>query len=131
MKKLIVLIGSLLLIALMLFSLSSCSKVEIEASEIVAVFRYGDADITKPMSDKDSEIIRELFNGKNLYSDSSSCGFSENVALIIDGDTYCIACDDCGKIYNIEKDKYFNLSDKENEILRSLLCEYGFTFPCV
>ena len=95
MKKLIVLIGSLLLIVLMLFSLSSCSKVEIEASEIVAVFRYGDADITKPMSDKDSEIVREMFNGKNLYSDSPSCGFSENVALIIDGAPYCVACDDC------------------------------------
>ena len=63
------------------------------------LFRYGDADITKPMSDKDSEIVRELFNGKNLYSDSPSCGFSENVALIIDGVPYCIACDNCGKIF--------------------------------
>ena len=133
MKKLIVLVGSLLLIALMIFSLSSCSKVEIEAGEIVAVFRYGDADITKRLSDEDSEIVKEIFNGKNLYTDSPSCGFSENVALIIDGAPYCVACDDCGKIYNIEKekDKYFNLSDKENEMLRSLLCEYGFTFPCV
>jgi hypothetical protein len=131
MKKLIVLVGSLLLIALMIFSLSACYKVEIESGEIVAVFRYGDADITKPLSDEDSEIVKEIFNGKNLYTDSPSCGFSENVALIIDGAAYCVACDDCGKIYNIEKDKYFNLSDKENEILRSLLCEYGFTFPCV
>ncbi len=131
MKKLIVSVGSLLLIALMIFSLSACYKVEIESGEIVAVFRYGDADITKLLSDEDSEIVKEIFNGKNLYTDSPSCGFSENVALIIDGATYCVACDDCGIIYNIEKDKYFNLSDKENEILRSLLCEYGFTFPCV
>lgn len=131
MKKLIVLVSTLLLIVLMLFSFSSCSKVEIAAGEMVAVFRYGDDDITKPLSDEDSEIVREMFNGKNLYSDSPSCGFSENVALIIDGDTYCVACDDCGIIYNVEKDKYFNLSDKENEILRNLLCEYGFTFPCV
>lgn len=131
MKKLISLVNAMLLIVLMLFTLSSCSKVEISAGEMVAVFRYGDTDITKPLSDEDSEIVREMFNGKNLYSDSLSCGFSENIALIIDGNAYCVARDDCGKIYNVEKDKFFNLSDKENSILRNLLCEYGFTFPCV
>ena len=131
MKKSIVLAFSFLLIMLMLFSFSSCSKVEIATGEMVAVFRYEDTDITKPLSSEDSEIVREMFNGKNLYSDSPSCGFSENVALITDSNTYCIACDDCGKIYDVEKDKYFNLSDRENEILRDLLCKYGFTFPCV
>ena len=131
MKKLMILVSSFLLIMLMFFSFSSCSKVEIPAGEMVAVFRYGDADITKSLSNKDSTIVREMFNGKDLYSDSPSCGFSENVALITGGNTYCIACDDCGKIYDVEKDKYFNLSEKENEILRNLLCEYGFAFPCV
>ena len=131
MKKLVVLVGSFLLIVTMLFSFSSCSKVEIAAGEMVAVFRYGGVDITKPLSDEDSEIVREMFNGKNLYADSPSCGFSENIALIIDGNPYCVARDECGTIYNVGKNKYFDLSDKENEILRNLLCEYGFTFPCV
>ena len=126
MKKYIVRVSSLLLVLLMIFSFSSCSKVEVAEGEMIAVFQYGDADITKPLSDEDSEIVREIFDGKSLFSDSPSCGYSENVALIIDGDTYCIACDTCGVIYNIEKDKYFNLSDKENETLRGLLCEYGF-----
>jgi hypothetical protein len=115
----------------MVFSFSSCSKVEVAEGEIIAVFQYGDAEISKPLSDEDSEIVRKIFDGKRLFSDSPSCGFDENVALIIDGNTYCIACDTCGVIYNVEKDKYFNLNDKENETLRNLLCEYGFTFPCV
>lgn len=116
---------------LIIFSFSSCSQVEVAESEIIAVFQYGDTDITKSLSDEDSEIIRKIFNGKNLFSDSPSCGFSENVALIIDGNTYCIAYDTCGKIYHVEEDKYFNLSEKENEILRNMLREYGFTFPCI
>lgn len=103
MKKLVVLVGSFLLIVTMLFSFSSCSKVEIAAGEMVAVFRYRDVDITKPLSEEDSEIVREMFNGKNLYADSPSCGFSENIALIIDGNPYCVARDECGKIYNVEK----------------------------
>ena len=131
MKKYIVLVSSFLLVVLMIFSFSSCSKVEVAEGEMVAVFQYGDADITKPLSDEDSEIVRKIFNGKSLFSDSPSCGFSEDVALIIDGNTYCIACDYCGIIYNVEEDKYFNLSDEENETLRNMLCEYGFTFPCI
>jgi hypothetical protein len=130
-KKHVVRVSSLLPVVLMVFSFSSCSKVEVAEGEIIAVFQYGDAEISKPLSDEDSEIVRKIFDGKRLFSDSPSCGFDENVALIIDGNTYCIACDTCGVIYNVEKDKYFNLNDKENETLRNLLCEYGFTFPCV
>ena len=115
----------------MIFSLSSCFKVEVEEGEMIAVFQYGDADITNPLSDEDSAIVRKMFNGKSLFSDSPSCGFSENAALIIDGNTYCIACDYCGIIYSVNKDQYFNLSDEENETLRELLGEYGFSFPCV
>ena len=131
MKKHIVRVSSLLLVLLMIFSFSSCSKVEVAEGEMIAVFQYGDADITKPLSDEDSEIVRKIFNRKSLFSDSPSCGFSENIALIIDGNTYCIACDYCGKIYNVKEDKYFNLSDEENGTLRNMLCEYGFTFPCI
>jgi len=130
-KKYIVRVSSLLLVLLMIFSFSSCSKVEVAEGEMIAVFQYGDAEITKPLSDEDSEIVRKIFNRKSLFSDSPSCGFSENIALIIDGNTYCIACDYCGKIYNVEEDKYFNLSDEENGTLRNMLCEYGFTFPCI
>ena len=36
--------------------------------------------------------------------------------------------------YTVSRHEYkvtADLSDKENKILRNLLCEYGFTFPCV
>ncbi len=131
MKKYIVFFSSLLLLAVMIVSFSSCAKVEIAKGEMLAVFQYGDTDIKKPLYEEDSEFVRKIFNGKTMVSDNTSCGFSENVALIIDGNTYCIACDSCGTIYHVEEDKYFHLSDKETENLHNLLHEYGFQFPCV
>ncbi len=131
MKRHIAIISCLMLIVFMLFSLSACSKVEVTKGEIVAVFKYGDSDIEKQLSEKDAQTVIDIFDGKSMFSDAPSCSFTEDVALIINENTYCIACDTCGKIYNVKENKYFNLSDKENEILRNLLNEYGFTFPCV
>ena len=131
MKRHIVIFSFLLLIASMIFSFASCSKVEVAEGEIIAVFRYGDTDITQILSDEDSVAVRSIFEGKTMVSDSPSCGFSENVSLVIGGDTYCIAYDNCGIIYHVKEDKYFHLSDRENEALRELLGECGFSFPCV
>ena len=131
MKKSVMTVCALLLTITMTFLFSSCSKVEIADGEIVAVFKYDNIDVHETLSNEDANIIREVFKGKSLFSDSPSCGFSENVALIIDGNTYCIACDTCGKIYSVKDDKYFNLDDSENETVRNLLCEYGFKFPCL
>ncbi len=131
MKKYIVIFGSLLLLAVIVFSFSSCAKVEIAKGEMLAVFQYGEMDIRKSLYEEDSEFVRKIFHGKTMVSDDPSCGFSENVALIIDGNTYCIACDGCGTVYHVEEDKYFHLSDKETETLHNLLKEYGFYFPCI
>ena len=66
MKRYIALVTSLLLFALIIFSFSSCATVEIGQGEIVAVFKYGDADITQTLSDEDSKTVKDIFKGKNL-----------------------------------------------------------------
>ena len=60
MKKHIIFWGSLLLISLLIFSFTSCSKVGVAGGEIVAVFRYGDADITQILSDEDSVLYNSV-----------------------------------------------------------------------
>ncbi len=131
MKNNIIRVSHVLLVVLMIFSFSSCSKVKVVNEEMVAVFHLGDVDITEQLSDADAETIKQIFNGKSLFSDSPSCGFGEEVAIIVGNKTYCIACDYCPLIYIVQEDKYFELSDDENETLRNLLYEYGFTFPCI
>ena len=131
MKKRTKIICSLLLVGALIFSLLSYFTVRVPTGEIIAVFQYDDIDIMEPLSDEDAETVRKIFNGKILSSESPSCGFGEDVALVVGNNTYCIACDTCGVVYLAEKDKYFYLSDKENETLRTLLGEYGFVFPCL
>ena len=131
MRKYIISVCVLLFAITMTFLFSSCSKVEIANGEMVAVFKYDNVDIHEILSNEDANIVSDVFKGKTLFSDSPSCTFTENVALIIDGNTYCIACDNCGLIYSVKDDKYFNLDDNENETIRNLLREYGFKFPCL
>ena len=84
------------------------------------------------MSDEDFLVIRDIFNHRLLHSGHPSCGFSENVAVIVDGTkTFCIACDTCPNVYWKEKDKYFGISESAQKQLYEVLEKYGFSFPCV
>jgi hypothetical protein len=94
-------------------------------------FIHGDKNIETEMSADDFRIITEIFKGKVLFSDVPSCGFSKDIAVLIDNQTFCLACDDCGLVYLSEKDKYFDLSEEENKKVREILTSYGFHFPCV
>lgn len=93
-------------------------------------FAYGDTDISEELSDADFKAILSMFNGKKLYRDNPSCGFSEDVSVHLNM-TFCIACDECPVVCLTEKNQYFRLSDEENLLLREILTKYGFVFPCV
>lgn len=101
------------------------------------VFKYLDNDIEERISSKDETQIRDVFNNKILYKDRPSCGFSEDVSIRFNDSTsneslvFCIACDGCPKIYLVQSDKYFTISEKDRYKLDDILREYGVTFPCV
>lgn len=100
----------------------------------IARYIYGDKNITAEISSEDIEKIAEILDGKRIsVFDLPSCGFDENVAVVIGSKTFCIACDDCGTIYY--KDKvikgYIYLDADENEKIRTVLENYGFEWPCV
>ena len=97
----------------------------------IAKFIYGDMKIETEITDENLNQLVDVFEGKILKIDSPSCGFTENVSVKIDDKTFCIACDTCGVIYLLEDDKYFFLSDEENETIRKILKSYGFEFPCI
>ena len=77
-------------------------------------------------------ILKTLFDGKIMYRDNPSCGFSETVSIIFDQkQTFCIAQDNCPIVYWKEKNRYITLSEDEKNQLRDLLEPYGFCFPCL
>ena len=92
-------------------------------------FEFHDKRIQSDISEEHMKQITEIFNNKFLYSDAPSCGFSEDLSIKIDNNTFCIAGDSCGKVYLLEKDKYFSLSDDENKMIRHILISYGIDFP--
>ena len=96
------------------------------------IFRYGDEDVAHSLYDQELLLIKSIFDGKILYRDNPSCGFTENISVILnDSYTFCFACDTCPVIYWKEENKYFRLTEKELEQLYKLLEEYGLHFPCI
>lgn len=99
-----------------------------------ARYIYGDKNITAEISTEDTKDIAEILNGKRLsIFDLPSCGFNENIAVVIGNKTFCIACDDCATMFYKDKVKkgYINLEADENEKIRTILEDYGFAWPCV
>ena len=100
--------------------------------EGVAVFKYGDADVSEKLTEQELSQIMSIFDGKDLYSDRPSCGFSKSISVRINASqTFCFACDTCPIIYWAEKGKYFNITEEEQEKLYEILDAHGFSFPCV
>lgn len=97
-----------------------------------AFFRYGDTDVSDYLSNSESSLIANMFDGKNTYKDKPFCGFTEDISVRFgDSQTFCIACDTCPIIYWKEKDVFFTITDKEQAQLYDILEAHGFCFPCV
>ena len=128
------------IISLILFVLSGLiigilfwPKVDMKfATNGVAIFKYDNHNISELISADDFSSICDLFNGKKLYSDNLSCGFSNDVSICInETESFCFAHDSCPVVYWKNKNKFFRLSQSEYDILTDILNKYGFIFPCL
>lgn len=100
--------------------------------EAKVCFIYRDTDTLCRMEDQEVETIKAIFNGKKMYKDNPSCGFSETISIKFNNEhTFCIARDTCPIVYWKEKDRYFKLTEEEKTQLYDLLFQYGFYFPCL
>ena len=135
LKKIIWLLSAIILIIVVLLGVIylRLDKVNMEFVKGAEVcFLYGNTDELHRLSDKEVESIKTIFNGKKMYKDNLSCGFSEAVSIKFDQEqTFCIARDTCPIVYWKEKKRYIRLSEDEKTQLYNLLEPYGFFFPCV
>lgn len=128
----IIVILSLVIIGSLIFITNAKKTNTINYSTGVTIFNYNGKTTTKELTNEDLETITCIFNNKRMFSDTPSCGFSENIAIIFDEtDCFCIACDSCPIIYFKNKNLFFKLTEHENNILKEILIKYGFQFPCV
>ena len=135
LKKVIWLLSAIIFIVVLLLGVIylRLDKVNMDfAKKAEVYFQYRDTDAINQLSDKEMESVKTIFNGKKLYKDNLSCGFSEAVSIKFDDEqTFCIARDTCPIVYWKEKNRYVRLTEDEKAQLYNLLEPYGFIFPCV
>ena len=125
--------GIIAVIAVVFGFLLSPKLVRLEnAKSGEAIYTYNDADKISDLSTEELRIIQKLFNNKIATRDELYCGFSKDVCMVIDENmTFCFAGDRCPIVYWVEADRYFSISEKEQDELLTLLESHGFKFPCV
>ena len=128
-KKIVIVISIFIVLVLLIFNFSTV--VFVGKENVTARYIYGEKNIVTELSDDDARMVSKILNGKhvNIFL-LPACGFDENVAVVINGKTFCIACDECGTVYLKERNGYISLDDNENEEIRKILCNYGFEWPC-
>ena len=105
------------------------SKVNIPDTGAKLNYIYNDKNISIDLSTDESKLFKDIFNGKRLYNDSPSCGFSKNVSICFDDLFFCVACDKC-PIVKLNG-KYFKISEAEQKSLINIFEKYGGFFPCI
>ncbi len=128
-KKIVIIVSVIVLFVLLIFNFSTV--IFIGNENVTAKYIYSDKNIITDLTAEDSKLVTEILNGKHIsIFELPACGFDENVSVIINDNTFCIACDECGTVYYNERNGYISLDDNENEQLRDVLSGYGFEWPC-
>lgn len=131
-KKLFYIVVCVVIVFLLVFNFCGCYPIKINISDNAAakiVYKYDDENIDRPLNEDDALIIRDIFNGKELFRDNPSCGFDTNISLRFDNSIFSVACDGCSIIKY--KNRYFNLSETQIEQIHNIMKKYGAHFPCV
>lgn len=135
MKKAIWILSAIIVIVVILLGVIYLrqDKVNLDLVKKAEVyFQYGNTDTINQLSNNEMESVKTILNGKKLYKDNLSCGFSEAVSIKFDDEhTFCIARDTCPIIYWKEKNRYIRLTENEKTQLYNILEPYSFIFPCV
>lgn len=109
----------------------ACGNTSVNQTKATLVFKYEDKNINTELSDEESEQLFKIVNDKSTFSDDMlSCGFSDKIAFIIDGKTFCPACDECRTIKEWGSGKLFNISKSERNTIEKIFRNHGGYFPC-
>ena len=128
MKKVL----TLCLIGALLLGLCACASVSVRQDAAVSLrFHYMDVSVDVQLSETEAAQLRGIVDGKALYFDNPSCGFSEDASFAIGGRVFCPACDTCCIIRDCTSGKYLSISQAERDLLDQIFAAYGGFFPCV
>ncbi len=121
---------------LTVFALTACqiSQEQLQVADVSAgevSFVYDTKDIHEPLAQEDLQQIKQMLNGKILCADYPGCGFSKKISISLDGLIICVPKDTCGALWLPEQKQSIYLDEAENGLLRQILSQYGFVWPCL
>jgi len=124
------------MILIFIFTLCGCSKTNIgNYKKVELTFIQDDININVVLIDEEAERIVNILDNNKLQSPFlsgvPSCGFTKDVSIKVDSQTFAIACDKCETIQHMNSLRYFNISANDMEYIRSVFEKYGGYFPCI
>lgn len=100
-----------------------------------AVYRYEGISFEEPLTGEQLTAAVQIINGKKMSPQSitgiPSCPFSEDVAIILGGRAFLLACDDCAVLQDGETKRYFTITEEERRTLEAIFTDCGGSFPCI
>ena len=123
----------IVILIILLYAYRDKSKMKVERfSYGNSRFCYNGKDLVYSIKKQDLDGLYKILNRKVLFYEGLSCGFSNDIAICIDGKyTFCFAQDGDPYVYLKEENKYIKLSNKEYGEMVTILKKYGFIFPCI
>lgn len=131
MKKIVVMV----LVFLALLHLGGYSRVVIGfASSGIVVYDYDGISFEEKLTEEEVNAVKRVLNGKAIdpsFLGTPACGFNYDIAIIIDGRRFALACDSCGTVQDFGSLGYIHISDEEQDVLEEIFTSRGGEFPCI
>lgn len=126
----------LLLILLVALFLTGCSRVSLpSAASGEVTYTYGEVSFTESLTEEEAAAVVQILDGKQQRSGDvfgePACGFSEEISITVNGETFALACDDCAVVKNCGNEHYITISEEERDTLEAIFTSRGGKFPCL
>ena len=99
------------------------------------VYHDGTTVFKQPLTNEQAEAAAKIFDSKRLppetLSGTPSCGFSQDVAIILNGRSFLLARDTCAIVCDGDTGRYFSITDAQRQTLEAIFATCGGSFPCL
>ena len=109
-------------------------------NDAIIVFVYIDKNINEKLAIEDAEILMNIVNGKRLFWDYPSCGFTPDISFRFENMIFSVAKDTC-TIIRVETKhevrmrkamkRHIYITKEERQKVEEIFNKYGGYFPCV
>lgn len=123
-------------LAILLPVITGCSKVSVGENPFCkVVYQYDNISFSDELTAEEVSAVAQILDGKvktQYLLSTPSCGFDNNIAIVINGTHYALACDKCATLKVCgAANTYIEITQEERDILEAIFTARGGKFPCV